>query len=273
MLCCVNVGTMSLMFAGMNSVSSTTCLTEPLGEEPRENGPLLLGMSIGELIKAFREVFFMNWRIKASDVAAIIGANPYRTREDVLNEYTGLGTNSEREFQKALVEEAPDVQKVVLETIERSKIFDLDAKKEVAALPESVKEYVTHEVYKNNGTQREKRTQKTHDVTPDKKRYTMKITEDVTLVGYIDGRKEDRIVEIKNRQNRLFNKVPKYEWVQCQVYMKLTGIPKCTLIEQYGEKSNSFDLEFSDTSWEVDILPRLREFAWELVENNIIIYK
>lgn len=265
---------MSFMFAGMNSVSSTTCLTDPsgpefTGEEPRENGPLLLGMSIGELIKAFREVFFMNWRIKASDVAAIIGANPYKTREDVLNEYIGLGTRSEREFQKALVEEAPDVQKVVLETIERSKIFDLDAKKEVAALPESVREYVTHEVYKNNGTQREKKTQKTHDVTPDKKRYTMKITEDVTLVGYIDGRKEDRIIEIKNRQNRLFNKVPKYEWVQCQVYMKLTDIPKCTLIEQYGEKSNSFDIDFSETSWEVDILPRLREFAWELVESTV----
>lgn len=208
------------------------------------------------------------WRIKASDVAAIIGANPYKTREDVLNEYIGKDTKSEAEFKKALETETQEVQNVILETIERSKTTDLDARKEVSKLPESVREYVTHEVYKNNGTQRERETQKVHNVTVDKKRYTMKITEDVILVGYIDGRKGDKIVEIKNRQNRLFNKVPKYEWVQCQVYMKLTGIHSCTLIEQYKDTSNSFDVEFSEKSWELDILPRLREFAQEITEEN-----
>lgn len=211
----------------------------------------------------------MNYRIKASDVAAIIGKNPYKSREDVLFQYIHGKSKDDIAFESALSQEPEETQVLIKNTIEQSKREDLDATEKIQALPEKVKEYVKHEIYKNNGTHREKKVVEKHNVKRDTKWYSMKITEDVRLVGLIDGRKdEDTIVEIKNRQKRLFGYVPLYEYIQCQVYMKLTGTEKCTLIEQFGENSNSFDIDFSYTMWELEILPALREFAQEITEEK-----
>lgn len=199
-------------------------------------------------------------RIKASDVAAIIGLNPYRTRDDVLTEYTGLCTHTEREFTDELFHQPVEVQREVRSALEKSKVCDIPVPTFESPV---IQEYVKHEVYKNNGTHREGKTKKDHGVTPDSKRYTMNITEDVTLVGYIDGRKDNCIVEIKNRQRRLFHKVPLYENIQCQVYMKLTGVHECIFIEQYGSDSNTFHLTFSESQWD-DIFQGLVEFSHQI---------
>jgi hypothetical protein len=199
-------------------------------------------------------------RIKASDVAAIIGQNPYKTRDDVLAEYTGIGTHTEREFTHELLHQPEEVQHEVRSILEKSMVCDIPVPTFESPV---IQEYVKHEVYKNNGTHREGRTQKDHGVTPDRKRYTMKITDDVILVGYIDGRKDNCIVEIKNRQRRLFHKVPLYEDIQCQVYMKLTGVHECTFIEQYGSDSNTFHLTFSESRWD-EIFQELVQFSHQM---------
>lgn len=207
----------------------------------------------------------MNYRIKASDVAAIVGLNPYKTREDVMNEYFKLPTKREKEFQEAFVQETPEVQHTIEETLKKSKTNDIRETPQVS-MSDVIQEYVKHEVYKNNGTHRESRVAETHNVTRDSKWYSLRISEDVRLVGIIDGRRGDSIVEIKNRQRRLFHKVPTYEYVQCQVYMKLTGTHKCVLIESFEGASKEHPLEFSDAFWELEILPSLRQFAQELIE-------
>lgn len=208
----------------------------------------------------------MNYRIKASDVAAIMGLNPYKSSEDVMNEYFKIPTRKETEFQEALKNEAPEVQTHITQTLEKSKKNDMNADDVLASVPQAVADYVKHEVYKNNGVHREQKVAEKHGVTRDPKWYSLQITEDVRLIGIIDGRKGDSIIEIKNRQRRLFGKVPTYEHIQCQVYMKLTGVRKCTLIEQYGQESKSYPLEFSDALWEIEILPALRQFASRLIE-------
>jgi hypothetical protein len=207
----------------------------------------------------------MNYRIKASDVAAIVGLNPYKTREDVMNEYFKTPTKREKDFQEAFDQETPEVRQKIQETLKQSKTTDIP---ETPIVSDSVviTEYVKHEVYKNNGTHRESHVAETHGVTRDSKWYSLRISEDVRLVGIIDGRRGDSIVEIKNRQRRLFHKVPTYEYVQCQVYMKLTGVHKCILIESFEGASKEYPLEFSDAFWELEILPSLRQFAQELIE-------
>jgi hypothetical protein len=212
----------------------------------------------------------MNYRIKASDVAAIVGKNPYKSREDVLFQYIHGKSKDDIAFESALTEQPEETQELIKNTIQQSKREDiLNTEEKIQALPEKVKEYVKHEIYKNNGTHRERKVAEAHNVKRDTKWYSMRITEDVRLVGLIDGRRgEDSIIEIKNRQKRLFGYVPLYEYIQCQVYMKLTGTEKCTLIEQFGDESNSFDLEFSYTMWELEILPALRAFAHEITEEK-----
>lgn len=56
--------------------------------------------------------------------------------------------------------------------------------------------------------------------------------------GRVDGITEDNVlVEVKNRQRRLFNEVRDYEMVQVQLYLLLTGCEKCHLIECLGSES------------------------------------
>ena len=210
--------------------------------------------------------------IKASDVAAIIGRNPYKTEDEVLNErvrfYYGIDVDtSETIFEKMLSEEPHDIQESVRNIISSKTV--LDAHTEIKNVPESLKEYVKHEIYKNNGTIQENRTARKKQVISDGKMYTYPIYENVRLVGYIDGRRmmNNQIVEIKNRQRRLFKRVPDYEFIQCQVYMKLTDTLKCTLIEQFQEETMEHEIEYDDTLWTDEILPKLKMFAQRLIDS------
>lgn len=47
-------------------------------------------------------------------------------------------------------------------------------------------------------------------------------------------KEEDILVEVKNRQSRIFKFVPFYELVQVCVYLYLTGIKKCLFVENFG---------------------------------------
>lgn len=210
--------------------------------------------------------------IKASDVASIIGKNPYKTCDEVFNERIRLYFNANVDtpdtlFIKSLETKAPDVQRIVRDTISRSKSEVLSPQKDIENVPEDLKEYVKHEIYKNNGTINEAITAKNFNVQKDPKRYSLNIYRDVRLVGFIDGKvKDGTLVEIKNRQNRLFGRVADYEAIQCQVYMKLTDVHKCTLIEQFQNSTNTFQLEFDETRWNTEIFPALVKFAKRLVE-------
>jgi hypothetical protein len=145
--------------------------------------------------------------IKASDVAAICGLNPYKTREDIFNERinTYFGTRlptAKVEFENTMATFTPEVQKTVQDTITNEK------SENIKSIPANVREYVRHEIYKKNGTRNEKPVAEKFSVQQDKTCYTFPIHRNVRLIGFVDGVKDGRIVEIKNRQNRLFKKVP-----------------------------------------------------------------
>jgi hypothetical protein len=50
------------------------------------------------------------------------------------------------------------------------------------------------------------------------------------------------IIEVKNRQRRLFHAVPEYERIQCQIYMWLFGSDKCVFREHYHGDTWSTEL-------------------------------
>lgn len=62
------------------------------------------------------------------------------------------------------------------------------------------------------------------------------------LVGRVDGidLKTQTIVEAKERQSRLFGRVPEYERVALQWYMFLTGMKSATLIESFRNQQRSY---------------------------------
>jgi len=61
--------------------------------------------------------------------------------------------------------------------------------------------------------------------------YRKSISPYMDLVGRIDARTDDTVVEFKNRMNKLFQEVRDYERVQVMAYMYLLGYEKAILVE------------------------------------------
>ena len=84
--------------------------------------------------------------------------------------------------------------------------------------------------------------------------------------GKIDGilLPENKIVEIKNRVNKLFYCLRDYEKVQCFVYMFLLESETTDLVEVLKQKDdnsiNIINVKFNEHFWEDEIMMRLEEF-------------
>lgn len=66
------------------------------------------------------------------------------------------------------------------------------------------------------------------------------------IVGELDGIYNNMVVEIKNRSNRLFKRIYNYEKVQLYMYMFLTGLKRCMLIENYRNDLNILYLNYNE---------------------------
>lgn len=86
------------------------------------------------------------------------------------------------------------------------------------------------------------------------------------LGGRVDGFVDGKLVEIKNRTNRLFGCVPEYERVQVECYMRLLGIDGCALIERLDEEQQSHHLQRNDALWSAIVkgLTAFTQFLREL---------
>ena len=243
----------------------------------------------------------MNSRIvlKASDVAAILGRNQYKPRQDVLNDlwkkyapqtFTGktkkdkadeaLSVSSEAQAVLATAlntkaKDSHDVQKIFSEALEKVN-SDTKLSKEQKA---EVAEHLRSKVYTTHGTRSEDKTaekvaiQENVTWVKDNAFYTHDVCElgdkKFVVVGKID-RIEERpdgskvLVEIKNRANRLFRKVPEYEMIQVQMYLQMLGLAHARLVEQYNNQVASHDITRDEEMWANVIVPGLEEFCHEL---------
>ena len=87
------------------------------------------------------------------------------------------------------------------------------------------------------------------------------------LVGKVDGFSGGRLVEVKNRKNKLFGRVPNYEKVQLQIYMKMVGVEEATLVESFtdsrGTTMDEHRVVHNAQLWDV-ILDECSEFVKRL---------
>jgi YqaJ-like viral recombinase domain len=240
--------------------------------------------------------------LKASEIAAIIGRNQYKHRQDVLNEmwkkyspstFKGLtkrdkaeeslkmSVDAQRVLSSAVSIKAAssdEVQKVFAEAQEK---INLDSKLNATQKAEVI-EHLRSKVYTSHGSRTE---DKTADkvvadtgvrLERDNAFYTIPVCtlddNNFVIVGKVDrievGPDGSRtLVEIKNRTNRLFNRVVDYENIQIQVYLQMLGLGRARLVEQYNNQVASHDVERDDDLWENEILPELNNFCIELHES------
>ena len=243
----------------------------------------------------------MNSRIvlKASDVAAFLGRNPFKPRQEVLNDlwkkyapqtFTGktkkdkaeeaLSVSSEAQAVLATAlntkaKDSHDVQKIFSEALEK---VNSDTKLNATQKAE-VAEHLRSKVYTTHGTRSEDKTSQKVEAeenvkwVKDNAFYTHDVCElgdkKFVVVGKID-RIEERpdgskvLVEIKNRTNRLFRKVPEYEMIQVQMYLQMLGLVHARLVEQYNNQVLSHDITRDEEMWANVIVPGLEEFCYEL---------
>ncbi len=80
------------------------------------------------------------------------------------------------------------------------------------------------------------------------------------LFGIVDATDDDSVVETKQRQRRLFNRIPTYEMPQLQAYMYMAGVPRAVQNEDYHGERNEHHVEFDAFLWS-DQLQRLHDIV------------
>jgi len=225
--------------------------------------------------------------IKASDVAAIIGRNPYKDREEIKNEllkkYWNIGETKNEKAQRTINETGFELK--ISPTLNPENDFQesklkIDSDEKLSQIQKhEITEFVRTKIYTGHGI-------RTEDITSDRfandenvilKKdetfYRISICEfdefDFEIVGRVDRIQECEdgskiLVEIKNRTKRLFRKVPEYENVQVQVYLQMLNLQKARLVEQYSGQIMSHDICRDDNDWK-KIMSSLEDFCHNVV--------
>lgn len=236
--------------------------------------------------------------IRASDVAAVLGRNIYKKYDVVFDEMwkkhspaTFFGQTRDDMALEAVAKCSEEVKMSIATAAAYQATDAVDAKIQLVQAEKIIESSVTlsptdkvkvldhvkSQVYTAHGIRAES---KTADLIEEKEGILLQI--DTKLYNYqlcvIDGTryqisgKVDRIeqvdddiaiVEIKNRMNRLFLRVPDYEFIQVQTYMQIVplNIKRTKLIEQYRNETNTIVVDRDDRLWNDEILPLLSNFC------------
>lgn len=237
--------------------------------------------------------------IKASDVAAVIGLNPYKPASEVRDELwkknwpsTFRGQTKNDQATEALGRSAASC-KVLAEAVafraenssqamanfEKARV-KIETDETITAEDRAkIIEHVRSRCYTTHGTRSEDKTAiKVSDDTGvtllrDNAFYNLPVLEMDGVTFVITG-KVDRIevaadgsrtlVEIKNRTRGFFKTVRDYENVQVQVYLKMLGLLHAKLVEQYNAETNTIAVDRDEELWDNVIWPGVVKFASDL---------
>jgi len=85
------------------------------------------------------------------------------------------------------------------------------------------------------------------------------------LNGKVDGLVGNRVVEVKTRRYKFFDKLPEYESVQIQAYMFLTDRKLCDLVQSYDNQIKVSSHKFVPTKFD-KIVQAAKTFGEQFVK-------
>ena len=233
--------------------------------------------------------------IKASDVAAIVGQNKFKSRQEVFDDLwkkyspENFTSKTNKELAEEAVSKSDTAQLVIdlasgvepkssaeAESVFRSaeRIINSDSKLDSGDKVKVV-EHLRSKVYTGHGIRKEDETARRCglDLERDDTFHSMYIgtynDRDYVVVGRVDRIEmlpdgSRILVEIKNRTKGLFRRVYPSENVQIQVYLDMLDLDKAKLVEQYNDEVNVMEVQRDKKMFEKDIFPGLEEFCFEL---------
>ena len=234
------------------------------------------------------------FRFNASEIAALIGKNPYKKQAEAIQDCWNrharkrgidapkipvamLEAMKVLSRNKEVVGTLKEDIKVTSASTKTSKETESENTKLVTKIagmelkPEEKKilqDYAQSKLFTNYGTRSEENV---HDIYKELTGQTI-LTENRMLKkdmpqgfqvgGKIDGQLDDgTVIEIKNRTRRLFHELKEYENVQVQVYLQVLDQLKAHLVECYDDGTkkhlNIIEVERNQTMWDDEILPGL----------------
>lgn len=238
--------------------------------------------------------------LRASDVAAYIGRNPYKPCEEVRDELWKKNwpatftkkTKAEQE-REVIAKSSPDSQKALQIAQRFRSSTSEDAQKNYEKARQVIEqdttlnekertcmvEHLRSKCSTSHGIGSENKTARcmpqTGKIRTDNTMYSLPVCE-VGNTRFVIWGKVDRIeemadgsrvlVEIKNRMRGLFKTVREYENIQVQVYLQMLDLPLARLVEQYNSEVHSMDVVRDDILWDTCILPDLQAFCRGLYE-------
>ena len=233
--------------------------------------------------------------IKASELAACIGKNPYKKPDEVLLEmwkkyspetFKGETTDDRNLkavkaspqtralFYQVLKMKPANSDEVALAINETLAKVDLDPNL-TKAQKKDAGECMRKMLSTHHGTRSEAKTadQDEEKLEIDNSFHTLAVTKigdiQFEIVGKIDRLQvaengEKTLVEIKNRARCLFGEVKEYEHLQVQTYLQMLDLRHGRLTEQFNEERRHYPIERDDELWHGDVMPKLVAYCEKL---------
>ena len=83
----------------------------------------------------------------------------------------------------------------------------------------------------------------------------------------IDGLQDNILIEVKNRRNRLFTKIPKKEKIQMEIYLRILNLDTAKLVQNFNDTSSELLYNADDVLWNY-ILDNLCKFTSDLLRKE-----
>jgi hypothetical protein len=184
--------------------------------------------------------------INVSEVAALIGKNKHSPASVIKMKYQRPREQIHFDFKPYLdqVEHVTNTNEIIDTIIKEN--------------PQLDPSFVKKRVYTHHGNQTENyveewiRENMDGELTDTQKFGGINLNQEWNICGRIDGiftcneYENQHILEIKNRQNRLFNIIPEYEKVQVQLYMHIHKIHSAMIVQHFKDEYKVDRLQYDE---------------------------
>jgi len=205
-------------------------------------------------------------RFHPSEIAAVLGLNPYKSKEDVLLRIMSKMPEFKGKIEapptdRELVENAsPELKVGLQEAITRATCATSDY--EIRKIVETYKKGIdgkadektisalTSEIQKQRGVRLEHRAEDNFGGVESRSEYVKFACTQYEITGYIDGMRDGKIVETKNRK-RFWKEPPAYDFIQLRCYMMMKGRVDGILLENFpANEPRVTNVMWSDEEWD-----------------------